>query len=977
MFYSLIILIYYHHHLLLHISASSLLFTLHDVRYTLSDRVLTIPKLGSIRGIHIDYENEYYKKYNLVNIEAFHGIQYGLYHGRFEPSKERFDLHPDTNVNKQIEYGAACSQYIWRNESELSRVRTKDFAEKYYPKLLKYILKQDEEQCLYMNIYQPQIKDLKERLPVLLFVHGDGYDMSTGAAFDGAIFASYTKSVVVTINYRLGPFGFLYVSRENKGDYALQDIYTALHWLKNYVTNFNGDPDRITLYGTGTGAVLASLVVMLETVNGGTGTIKRRKSLVHRLILNEQTFLSPHMTSTLQEISSYQSNFLSYLSCSTLQCLRNQTLITTDDFLQKTTYSNENGYFNYMCPLENPFPFYHSSILNNDYINPLRLRFFQQAHTLLPENLRILTLQCLRNQTLITTDDFLQKTTYSKENGYFNYMCPLENPFPFYHSSILNNDYINPLRLRFFQQAHTLLPENLRILLTTSSSITRSTLSVPFDIKNLNMNKTIEYLFNYAYTIWNKTTNKFHFDKQLLSYQQQIIAPLLEYAKYISNERKIHILERHSNKYQSELPFTFGYVLAPSMSVYNDTYLTADENDRNESMSMMDLFANLIHNGDINVKSPYCKRSNCEILEEWQPVFPELNFIILKDDKLTQQSGHYAQVHYLFNNLISNLSHRPFHIDLLNTWRSLYDMSYQHNISTQRSSLIRSSLLTKPIYNENKNLKYIFIITLSVLLILIINFLICILLGRRGHYYRKREYNCLNGHTQLNIEKTEQHHGGSSPSSTNSNGTLVQQLIVNTNCTTTTNSSLSSTPPVDILHPINVTKKNGILRSSPKQKKPSELPEAIGQSYLGEHLKRSLSTSDINNSSAKNFANPPATLHEESEEDSEFSSRLKEDRKYLSKGTTRKPLANYQEKPDDSSDNPLDEYEMSKVMARKGRTINKSNSSESSHSEIITKRQVKQIATKRSAVKPTVTIEHDMNSSNDTDDEVENMRKRT
>jgi carboxylesterase type B len=46
-----------------------------------------------------------------------------------------------------------------------------------------------------------------ERLPVLLFIHGDGYDMSTGAAFDGAIFASYTKTIVVTINYRLGPFG--------------------------------------------------------------------------------------------------------------------------------------------------------------------------------------------------------------------------------------------------------------------------------------------------------------------------------------------------------------------------------------------------------------------------------------------------------------------------------------------------------------------------------------------------------------------------------------------------------------------------------------------------------------------------------------------------------------------------------------------------------------------------------------------------
>ncbi|CAF5159965.1 unnamed protein product, partial [Rotaria magnacalcarata] len=45
-----------------------------------------------------------------------------------------------------------------------------------------------------------------EQLPVVLFIHGDGYDMGTGAAFDGAIFASYTKSIVVTINYRLGPF---------------------------------------------------------------------------------------------------------------------------------------------------------------------------------------------------------------------------------------------------------------------------------------------------------------------------------------------------------------------------------------------------------------------------------------------------------------------------------------------------------------------------------------------------------------------------------------------------------------------------------------------------------------------------------------------------------------------------------------------------------------------------------------------------
>lgn len=69
-----------------------------------------------------------------------------------------------------------------------------------------------------------------------------------------------------------------------------------------------------------------------------------------------------------------------------------------------------------------------------------------------------------------------------------------------------------------------------------------------------------------------------------------------------------------------------------------------------------------------------------------------------------------------------------------------------------------------------------------------------------------------------------------------------------------------------------------------------------GQAYLGEHLKRSLSTSDIGVNPTKPFLNPQATLHEEEEEEEEtdqefFSKRLKEDRKYLSNGTTRRATA--------------------------------------------------------------------------------------
>jgi len=222
--------------------------------------------------------------------------------------------------------------------------------------------------------------------------------------------------------------------------------------------------------------------------------------------------------------------------------------------------------------------------------------------------------------------------------------------------------------------------------------------------------------------------------------------------------------------------------------------------------------------------------------------------IIYLDGNLTQIRGHHYQVHYLFNNLISNLTEDSFDINLLNTWKTLYKVSYKTNISTANIQSFTKQI--SPLFYTNiNNQKYVFILSLSVFLLLIINFCICIILSRRGHGCRKREYNCLNNHKQLNlINQTEQKHGGSSPSSTNSNGTITidstQQLIVHTNSheqehqssplsslLCTTNSSINSTPPVDIIHPINITKKNGILKCSAVKKPnvlvPSTLPEAI------------------------------------------------------------------------------------------------------------------------------------------------------
>jgi hypothetical protein len=182
-------------------------------------------------------------------------------------------------------------------------------------------------------------------------------------------------------------------------------------------------------------------------------------------------------------------------------------------------------------------------------------------------------------------------------------------------------------------------------------------------------------------------------------------------------------------------------------------------------------------------------------------------------------------------------------------------VSYKSNLSIHQLPSVLTKQLSPLFYSNITNQKYIFILVLSALILLMINFCICIILSRRGHGCRKREYNCLNNHKQLNLinqsekqQQQQQHHGGSSPSSTNSNGTITidstQHLIVNTNShdqehssplssllCATTNSSINSTPPVDIIHPINITKKNGILKCSSIKKSnvlvPSSLPEAI------------------------------------------------------------------------------------------------------------------------------------------------------
>jgi len=124
------------------------------------------------------------------------------------------------------------------------------------------------EDCLYLNIWTPA-DTAAAALPVLIWIHGGGFFTGSGSAdiYDGEALAS-KGAVVITLNYRLGSFGFLAhpeLSAESpnhsSGNYGMLDVLAAVKWVKENIAAFGGDPDRITLMGESAGGnVVANLV---------------------------------------------------------------------------------------------------------------------------------------------------------------------------------------------------------------------------------------------------------------------------------------------------------------------------------------------------------------------------------------------------------------------------------------------------------------------------------------------------------------------------------------------------------------------------------------------------------------------------------------------------------------------------------------------------------------------------------------------
>ncbi len=128
------------------------------------------------------------------------------------------------------------------------------------------------EDCLALNVTTPSLRG--DHRPVMVWIHGGGFTTGTGSIpwYDGSRFAD-RDVVTVTVNYRLGPFGFLHLG-EHVDDLAasglvgLLDQLRALEWVRENISAFGGDPGNVTVFGESAGAMSVGTLLGMPEARG-------------------------------------------------------------------------------------------------------------------------------------------------------------------------------------------------------------------------------------------------------------------------------------------------------------------------------------------------------------------------------------------------------------------------------------------------------------------------------------------------------------------------------------------------------------------------------------------------------------------------------------------------------------------------------------------------------------------------------------
>lgn len=245
----------------------------------------------------------------LPGVIAFKGIRYATA-GRWEYPKQ---VTAWEGVYDATRYGNCSYQprSFYNEEENLKKIF-------YFNEFRKGESYTYSEDCLFLNVWTPESATEESRLPVILYIHGGGFTGGCGheKQFDDPVWP--TKGVIaVTVNYRLGPLGFLCLPElkaeaGHTGNYGLYDQLTAIKWVRDNISAFGGDPSRITIMGQSAGA----MSVQLHSVS------PLSEGLFCGAVMSSGCGMTDMMMSTPEKVYSFWQEIMQRLGCSTLADFR-------------------------------------------------------------------------------------------------------------------------------------------------------------------------------------------------------------------------------------------------------------------------------------------------------------------------------------------------------------------------------------------------------------------------------------------------------------------------------------------------------------------------------------------------------------------------------------------------------------------------------------------------------------------------------
>jgi para-nitrobenzyl esterase len=138
------------------------------------------------------------------------------------------------------------------------------------------------EDCLYLNVYGPRlaaadVSNGAPRLPVMMWIHGGGNTIGEAGFYNGGNLAVTEGVIVVTLNYRLGPFGWFRhpalrgegaSELDRSGNFGTLDLIRGLEWVRDNIAAFGGDPDNVTIFGESAGGTNVFTLLLSPRARG-------------------------------------------------------------------------------------------------------------------------------------------------------------------------------------------------------------------------------------------------------------------------------------------------------------------------------------------------------------------------------------------------------------------------------------------------------------------------------------------------------------------------------------------------------------------------------------------------------------------------------------------------------------------------------------------------------------------------------------